>query len=179
MDMGKVKRGMGNKSNRNSIYMSNKKIQIAVIGGREVSAEVLEKAETIGRLIAENGAIILCGGLGGVMEAVCRGAKSVNGTTVGILPTSNKTDANSYVDISIPTDMGVARNAVIIQSADAAIAVGGSYGTLSEMAFALQKKIPLVSVDSWSIDETVMKISDPVKAIKWIFESITLKSKNI
>ncbi|NQT24502.1 TIGR00725 family protein [candidate division KSB1 bacterium] len=159
--------------------MSNKKIQIAVIGGREVSAEVLEKAETIGRLIAENGAIILCGGLGGVMEAVCRGAKSVNGTTVGILPTSNKTDANSYVDISIPTDMGVARNAVIIQSADAAIAVGGSYGTLSEMAFALQKKIPLVSVDSWSIDETVMKISDPVKAIKWIFESITLKSKNI
>jgi len=179
LDMGKVKRGMGNKSNRNSIYMSNKKIQIAVIGGREVSAEVLEKAETIGRLIAENGAIILCGGLGGVMEAVCRGAKSVNGTTVGILPTSNKTDANSYVDISIPTDMGVARNAVIIQSADAAIAVGGSYGTLSEMAFALQKKIPLVSVDSWSIDETVMKISDPVKAIKWIFESITLKSKNI
>ncbi len=106
------------------------------------------------------------------MEAACRGAKSAGGVTVGILPTASKHDANPFVDIAIPTNMGVARNVIIIQAADAAIAVGGSYGTLSEMAFALQKSIPLVSVDSWTIDETVKKISDPETAVHWIFDLI-------
>lgn len=147
-------------------------IQIAVIGGREVSREILEKAEVVGRLIAARGAVLLCGGMGGVMEAACRGAKSAGGMTVGILPTASKEEANPFVDIAIPTNMGVARNAIIIQAADAAIAVGGSYGTLSEMAFALHKGIPLVSVDSWTVDETVPKMSDPETAVSWIFEEI-------
>lgn len=152
--------------------MPTKRIQIAVIGGRKVTNTLLRKAETVGRLIAERGAVLLCGGLGGVMEAACRGAKSAHGTTVGILPTPNKTDANAYVDVSIPTAIGVARNAIIIQAADAAIAIGGSYGTLSEMAFALQKGIPLVSVDSWPIDDSVKRISNPDEAVNWIFQSI-------
>jgi uncharacterized protein (TIGR00725 family) len=148
------------------------KKQIAVIGGREVSQKILEKAETVGRLIAEQGAVLLCGGMGGVMEAACRGAQSVGGVTVGILPTASRQDANPFVEIAIPTNMGVARNAIIIQAADAAIAVGGSYGTLSEMAYARHNGIPLVSVDSWPVDETVPKISDPEKAVVWIFEQI-------
>lgn len=151
-------------------------VQIAVIGGRNVSDAVLRKAEAVGRLIAERGAVLLCGGLGGVMEAACRGARSASGTTVGILPTPDRKDANPYVSIVIPTGMGVARNALIVQAADGAVAVGGSYGTLSEMAFALQKAIPLVSVDSWPIDETVKKCTDPEEAVGWIFEAIRAKS---
>ncbi len=152
--------------------MSQSKYQIAVIGGREVSYDIIKKAEMVGRLIAERNAVLLCGGMGGVMEAACRGAKSVGGVTVGILPTASREDANPFVDIAIPTNMGVARNAIIIQAADAAIAVGGSYGTLSEMAYALHNGIPLVSIDSWPVDETVPKISDPEPAVAWIFEQI-------
>lgn len=148
------------------------KKQIAVIGGREVSQEILKKAEAVGRLIAERDAVLLCGGMGGVMEAACRGAKSAGGVTVGILPTGSRLDANPFVDIAIPTAMGMARNAIIIQSADAAVAVGGSYGTLSEMAFARHNGIPLVSVDSWPVDETVPKISDPEEAVEWVFQRI-------
>ena len=150
------------------------RFQIAVIGGREVTQTTLEKAEEAGRAIAERGAILLCGGLGGVMEAACRGAKSVGAgsTTVGILPTLSRQDANAYVDVAIPTNMGVARNAILIQAADAAVAVGGSYGTLSEMAFALQKEIPLASIDSWKVDETVQRFETGEEAVVWIFEQL-------
>ncbi|HDQ45401.1 MAG TPA: TIGR00725 family protein [bacterium] len=154
-------------------------VQIAVIGGREVSRETLEKAETVGRLIAERDAVLICGGMGGVMEAACRGARSAGGMTVGILPTASRLDANRFVDIVIPTNLGVARNAVIIQAADAAIAVGGGYGTLSEMAFALQKGIPLVSIDSWPVDDTVPRIPDPAEAVAWVCNQIGSPKKNI
>lgn len=150
----------------------SRKIQIGVIGGREASQEDLEFAKDVGREIARRGAILVCGGLGGVMEAACMGAKEAGGTTVGILPVLSPDEANPYVDISIPTGMGVARNAIIINSCDGVIAVGGSYGTLSEMAFALQKGIPLVSLRSWKVDESIVSVESPGEAVDRIFKMI-------
>jgi uncharacterized protein (TIGR00725 family) len=150
----------------------SKKIQIGVIGGRQVSADHLSFAEQVGQEIAGRGAVLICGGLGGVMEACCRGAKSAGGTTVGILPMNISDDANKYVDIIIPTGMGVARNAIIINACDGIIAVGGSYGTLSEMAFALQRGIPLVSLKSWAVDESVIRAETAQDAVNIIFQKI-------
>jgi len=152
-----------------------RKIQIGVIGGRDVSSEVLMLAEEVGREIAHRGAVLVCGGLGGVMEAACRGAKKVGGTTVGILPVLSADEANPYVDIPIPTGMGVARNAIIINSCDGVIAVGGSYGTLSEMAFALQKGIPLVSLKSWKFDESIVTAESPKEAVSIVFQRIGME----
>lgn len=150
----------------------SRRIQIGVIGGREASQEDLEFARDVGREIARRGAILVCGGLGGVMEAACRGAKEAGGTTVGILPVHSPDEANPYVDISVPTGMGVARNAIIINSCDGVIAVGGRYGTLSEMAFALQKGIPLVSLRSWKVDESIVSAESPGEAVDRIFRMI-------
>ena len=155
----------------------SRKIQIGVIGGRQVSDVHLKQAETIGKLLAEKGAVVICGGLGGVMEAACRGAKSAKGTTVGILPTGGAADANPFVDIVIPTDLGVARNALVVNASQGVIAVGGSYGTLSEMAFALQRGIPVVSIGSWEVDASVFQASGPEDAVFYIFNQINKQSK--
>ena len=152
-----------------------RKIQIGVIGGRRVSAEVLGLAEEVGREIARRDALLVCGGMGGVMEAACRGAKEVGGTTVGILPVLSADEANPYVDIRIPTGMGVARNAIIIHSCDGVIAVGGKYGTLSEMAFAKQRGIPLVSLRSWKFDESVVSAESAEEAVSILFQRIGMK----
>ncbi len=152
-----------------------RKIKIGVIGGREASSEILKLAEEAGKEIARRGAVLICGGMGGVMEAACKGAKEANGTTVGILPTVSPDDANPYVDISIPTGMGVARNVIIINSCDGVIAIGGRYGTLSEIAFALQKGIPLVSLRSWNFEESIVQINSPNEAVDWIFKQIASK----
>jgi len=124
---------------------------IAVIGGEDAPPSALAAAETAGREIARRGAILICGGLGGVMEAACRGAKSEGGTTVGVLPGTDARAANAYVDIPIVTGMNQARNIIIVGTADAIIAIGGSYGTLSEMAFALRFDKPLVGLSTWSM----------------------------
>ena len=153
------------------------KLQIGVIGGRNVSDVHLKQAEEVGRLVAEEGAVVVCGGLGGVMEAACRGAKSVGGTTVGILPTANASDANPFVDIVIPTDLGVARNVLVVNASQGVIAVGGSYGTLSEMAFALQKQIPIAGIDSWDVDDSVYKTEVPEDAVCHILMQIRMQSK--
>ena len=152
-----------------------RRIQIGVIGGREVSSEILRFAEGVGREIARRGAVLVCGGLGGVMEAACRGAQEEGGTTVGILPVLSADDANPHVDISIPTGMGVARNALIINSCDGVIAIGGSYGTLSEMAFALQKGIPMVSLKSWIVDESIVTAESPKEAVSVVFQRIEIE----
>ena len=149
-----------------------RKVQIGVIGGRRASAEILRKAEEVGRLIANRGAVLVCGGMGGVMEAACRGAKKAGGTTVGILPVPSSDKGNDYLDVIIPTGMGLARNAVIINSVDGAVAVGGSYGTLSEMAFALQKAIPLVSLKSWDFDDAMVTVESAQEAVERIFQMI-------
>jgi uncharacterized protein (TIGR00725 family) len=149
-----------------------RQIQIGVIGGREVTDEILGLAYDVGKIIAERRAVLVCGGLGGVMEAACRGAKEVGGTTVGILPGTSAEDANPFVDIAIPTGLGVARNAVIIQACDGVIAVGGRYGTLSEMGFALQEGLPLVSLKSWHVDETVIQAESAFEATDRLFSQL-------
>ena len=124
---------------------------IAVIGGRKTTKALLVEAENVGRLIARSGAALVSGGLGGVMEAASRGAKEEGGLTVGILPQESKGHANEYITIPIATGLGIARNVIIARSADALIAVGGEYGTLSEIAFALQMGKPVIGIKSWQI----------------------------
>jgi len=124
---------------------------IAVIGGDDAPPEAFVLAEAVGREIARRGAKLICGGLGGVMESACRGVKAEGGTTIGVLPGTEAGEANAYVDIPIVTGMNQARNLVIVRSADAVIAIGGGYGTLSEMAFALRLGKPLVGLQTWSM----------------------------
>jgi uncharacterized protein (TIGR00725 family) len=109
----------------------------------------------VGRELAARGAVLVCGGLGGVMEAACRGAKDAGGRTVGILPGTDRAAANPFVDAAIPTGLGEARNALVVRAADALIAVGGGYGTLSEIALALKAGKRVVGLDSWDINGVV------------------------
>lgn len=134
--------------------------QIAVVGSdSELADEVREIAEGIGRDIAREGCVLICGGRGGVMEAACKGAKSAKGITAGILPGLDKEDANSYVDIIITTGMGYARNSIVVSCADAVIAIAGRTGTLSEIALALNYGKPVVLVEgSGGISDSVDKI---------------------
>jgi len=143
---------------------SSKKI-IAVIGGRNCTEEQYQIAREVGRLIAENGAILICGGRSGIMEAVCRGADEAGGIAVGILPGDDKLDANEWVTVPIATGIGLARNAVIIRSATAAIAIGGSYGTLSEIAYCKQFGVPVYGIQSWDIDG-LPNIETPEEAVR-------------
>jgi uncharacterized protein (TIGR00725 family) len=125
----------------------------------------LAAAERIGRELAARGATLVCGGLGGVMEAACRGAKEGGGTTVGILPGDDRAAANQFVDVAIPTGLGEARNALVVRAADALVAVGGGYGTLSEIALALKAGKRVVSLGSWEI-EGVQPADGPEAAVE-------------
>ena len=126
-------------------------MQIAVIGGAEASSDVVRAAEAVGRGLALAGVTLVCGGLGGVMAAACRGAKSADGRTVGILPGSDLSEANQWVDVIIPTGLGEARNSLVVRAAAAVIAVDGEYGTLSEIALALRAGIPVIGLGTWSL----------------------------
>jgi uncharacterized protein (TIGR00725 family) len=128
---------------------------IAVIGAGDAAGELERLAEEVGRLVAAGGALLVCGGLGGVMAAACRGAKAAGGTTVGILPGPDRSAANPWVDVAIPTGMGEARNALVVRAADAVVAVGGGYGTLSEIALALKAEKVVVGLSSWDIPGVV------------------------
>ena len=136
--------------------------QIAVIGSADTSPEEYEMAHIAGSLIAKNHETLVCGGLSGVMEAACKGAKEQGGLTVGIVPDTST--GNQYLGIVIRTGLGHARNAIIAQSADAVIAIGGSYGTLSEIAIALKMKRPVFGIKTWDI-EGVMRCSTPEEAV--------------
>jgi len=131
--------------------MSQKKSIIAVIGGAEPSPEEARLAEEVGRELGKQGATLVCGGLTGVMEAACRGASSEGGLTIGILPGDNPKTANPYVQIPIVSSIGYARNIMVVKSTQAVIAVGGSYGTLSEIAHARQSGIPVIGLNTWSL----------------------------
>lgn len=111
----------------------------------------LEAAEEVGGLLAEAGAVVVCGGLGGVMEAACRGASAAGGLTLGILPGRDRRDANPHVQVAVPTGLGEARNALVVRAADAVVAVGGAYGTLSEIALALKSGTPVVGLHTWEL----------------------------
>ena len=155
--------------------MNNSRILIGVIGGGEVSPQVAGIAEEVGREIARRGAVLVCGGMGGVMEAACKGATEEGGLTIGILPGDGRYGANPYVQIPIVTGIGYARNAVVVKSSQAIIAVDGSYGTLSEIAFALQSGIPVIGLDTWSIaiggssDESIIRAVSPQEAVEKAF----------
>ena len=126
-------------------------VHVAVVGARTADETTAGIAEEVGRRLARAGALLVCGGLGGVMEAACRGAKSEHGTTVGILPGTERQEANPWVDVAIPTGLGEARNALVVRAADVLIAIGGEFGTLSEIAFALKTGKPVVGIDTWEL----------------------------
>jgi len=138
-------------------------MQIAVIGHAQATEEEQEAARAAGRLIAIAGAVLVCGGLGGVMEAACQGAKGAGGTTVGILPGTE--GGNPCLDITIRTGLGHARNVLVVLSADAVIAIGGSHGTLSEIAIALKTGRPVYGINTWDI-EGVIPCTSPEDAVK-------------
>ena len=144
---------------------------ITVIGDSSCSTEEAKLAETVGELLAQRGATIICGGLGGVMEAVCRGAKAKGGLTVGILPSESPDAANPWVDIPIATGIGYARNMAVVKSSQAIIAIGGKYGTLSELAYALQAGTPIIGLNTWSLyrngqeDDSIIKVHSAAEAV--------------
>ena len=123
-----------------------------MVGPGEASAEQVATAEEVGRGLAARGAVVVCGGLGGVMAGACRGAKSAGGTTVGILPGLDRAAANEHVDVAVATGLGEARNALVARAADALVAVGGGFGTLSEIALALKAGKPVVGLGTWDLD---------------------------
>jgi uncharacterized protein (TIGR00725 family) len=125
--------------------------QIAVVGPSDASAQLCEVASEIGRRLAEARAIVVCGGLGGIMEAVCRGVWGAGGTTIGILPGADRATANAFVDVAIPSGLGEGRNALVARAGDAMIAIGGGYGTLAEIAFALRAGTAVIGLDTWEL----------------------------
>ncbi len=156
--------------------MINKKRIIAVIGGGQPSAREARLAEEVGHELARQDAILVCGGLGGVMEAACRGAQSKGGMTIGILPGESRRAANPSVQIPIVTGMGYARNLAVVKSAQAVIAIGGSYGTLSEIGHALQSGIPVIGLNTWSLsqngkqDNSIIPAQNPAEAVNKALE---------
>ena len=140
-------------------YMQKQKVTISVIGGSEIDAKVERLAQEIGEIVAKVGAILVCGGLKGAMEATCKGAKKAGGTTIGLLPGKDKADANPYVDIALPTTIGYARNAMVAASADIIIALPGSHGTRSEISYGLVYKRPILDLGNWGV-EGMIKVKD-------------------
>ena len=128
-------------------------MQISIVGEAGAAPEIVALAEEVGAELGRRGVTLVCGGGHGVMEAVCRGAKSEGGTTVGILPSSNPAAGNRWVDIRIPTGLGQGRNVIIARSGNAVIAIGGRYGTLSEIGHALKAGIPVVGLNTWTISK--------------------------
>jgi len=137
---------------------------VAVVGAGSADSGIASVAEEVGRLLASRGAVVVCGGLGGVMEAACRGAKSAGGTTVGILPGFDRDEANAWVDVAIPTGLGEARNALVVRAADALIAIDGEYGTLSEIALALKTGKPVVGLETWELSRHGVPVTEIVRA---------------
>ncbi len=144
---------------------------IGVIGAGKGDEELLKIAEEVGRLLAKEGVIVVTGGLGGVMEAACRGAALEGGITIGILPTLKKEDANPFVKIPIPTGMGEMRNVLIVRASDVLIAIGGEYGTLSEIAFALKLGKRVVGLKTWNI-KGIIQASSPEEAVKILLKDL-------
>jgi len=142
--------------------IQGRKKVVAVIGASEAEEKVLKDTEAVGEGIARFGALLICGGLGGVMEAACRGAKKVGGITIGILPGTDRADANIHVDVPIITGMGQARNIIIARSCDAAVAISGRYGTLTEIAYCLMFGVPVIGLGTWKVSSESMSETIPI-----------------
>jgi len=155
---------------------------IAVIGDSSCPLEEAKVAEIVGEILAQRGATVICGGLGGVMEAVCRGAKSKGGLTIGVLPGENPSMANPWVSIPIATGIGYARNMAVVKSAQAVIAIGGNYGTLSELAYALKSNIPVIGLNTWLLsrngqeDTPIIRVNSAREAVD---KAISLAKKKV
>ncbi|HEY8491838.1 MAG TPA: TIGR00725 family protein [Dehalococcoidia bacterium] len=147
-------------------------LMISVIGGDAAPPEAVADAEAVGRELARRGCTVVCGGRGGVMEGVCRGAREEGGHTIGILPGPDTTDMNPYVEFPIVTGIGYARNAIVVLSGHAVIAIDGAYGTLSEIAHALQFDRPVIGLGTWHIaangreDGRIIRAANPLDAVE-------------
>ena len=137
---------------------------VAVVGPGDASTTEFDAAEAVGRGLARAGATVVTGGLGGVMAAASRGATSAGGTTVGLLPGTSRADGNEWLTIALPTGMGELRNGLVVRAADAVIAIGGGYGTLSEVALALKTGTPVIGLNTWAI-EGVEPVDSPEEAV--------------
>jgi uncharacterized protein (TIGR00725 family) len=142
---------------------------VAVVGSGTASGELYEKAREVGRLVAERGATLVCGGRSGVMEAAARGVTEAGGTAIGILPDEDRKSANEYLSYSIATGTGHARNLAVVCSGDVVIAIGGEYGTLSEIGLARKVGRPVVALESWDLGEDVISASSPEEAVEAAF----------
>jgi uncharacterized protein (TIGR00725 family) len=144
---------------------------VMVSGPGEATPEEEAWAEEVGRRLAEAGAVILCGGLSGVMDAAARGARAAGGISVGILPGESRGGSGSNLTVAIPTGMGETRNALLVRAADAVIAISGEFGTLSEIAFALKTKKPVVGLQTWDVskpgdgNDPIVRVSTPEEAV--------------
>lgn len=155
---------------------------VGVIGEQACSPELAALAYEVGARIARRGGVLVCGGMGGVMEAAARGAAENGGLTVGILPGSDRSSANPFIAIPIPTGMGEGRNVIVVRASQAIVAIGGSYGTLSEMAFALKLGVPVVGLRTWRLSrddpsqpplpDPVIRASTPEEAVELAWRSI-------
>lgn len=145
---------------------------VAVIGAGEATSDEMAAAEEVGRLLAEAGAIVVCGGLGGVMESAARGCASAGGAAVGILPGDDRSQGSPYLTVAISTDLGEARNAIVVRSVDSVIAVGGGFGTLSEIALALRMGKQVIGLTTWSFvkepaaRDPVIRVGSPSHAVQ-------------
>ena len=154
---------------------------ISVIGSNEPSADVADLAEKVGKELGKRGIALVCGGHDGVMEAACKGAKSEGGTTIGILPGSDPASANRWVDIPICTGLANGRNVIVVKSGRAVIAVGGAYGTLSELGHALAENIPVVGLETWELarqgtpDSSIILATDPLDAVDKAVEAARVR----
>ncbi len=137
---------------------------VAVVGGTVATAEALDQAEAVGRLLAERGAILVTGGRGGVAAAACRGASEAGGVALGILPGRRRDEANPWVTVAVPTGLGDTRNALVVMDADAVVAFPGEWGTLSEIAHALISGRRVIGLGTWALDG-VVPAADPTQAV--------------
>jgi uncharacterized protein (TIGR00725 family) len=142
---------------------------VAVVGSGTATGKLYEQAREVGRLIAERGGIVVCGGLAGVMEAAAHGATEVGGTTIGILPDEDRRQQNQYLSYSVATGVGQARNLAVVCSGDVIVAVGGEYGTLSEIGLARKVGRPVVVLEGWELREHVISTSSPEDAVEAAF----------
>jgi uncharacterized protein (TIGR00725 family) len=130
-------------------------VHVAVVGTGTADESQIAIAEETGRLLAARDCVVVCGGLGGVMEAVARGVRSGGGTVVGLLPGADRREGNPHLSVAIATGLGEMRNALVVRAADVVVAIGGAYGTLSEIAFALRTGVPVVGIGTWALDDVV------------------------
>jgi uncharacterized protein (TIGR00725 family) len=141
-----------------------RRLYIGVVGSGAEDQQTNVLAEAVGRGIARAGAVVVCGGLGGVMAAACRGARAAGGQTLGLLPGNDRAAGNAWLDLAVPTGLGEMRNALVVRAADALIAVGGEFGTLSEIALALKAGTPVVGMDTWELARGGQPVDAVVRA---------------